>query len=166
MKTLVRVNDIVGNLAIWISAGLLVYIVCHISLEIVMRSFFSASTFSMDEFVGYAIGSMTFLSLAHTFRHRKHIQVHLWRRSYDVPPPEGESLELCAARTLPYLESTLLPALEAGRNLFVAAHGNSLRSMVMAVEGLSREDVLSLEIPTGVPRVYARENDGWRRVEL
>ena len=77
MKTLVRVNDIVGNLAIWISAGLLVYIVCHISLEIVMRSFFSASTFSMDEFVGYAIGSMTFLSLAHTFRHRKHIRVSI-----------------------------------------------------------------------------------------
>lgn len=77
MKTLVRVNDIVGNLAIWISAGLLVYIVCHISLEIVMRSFLSASTFSMDEFVGYAIGSMTFLSLAHTFRHRKHIRVSI-----------------------------------------------------------------------------------------
>ena len=77
MKTLVRVNDTVGNLAIWISAGLLVYIVCHISLEIVMRSFFSASTFSMDEFVGYAIGSMTFLSLAHTFRHRKHIRVSI-----------------------------------------------------------------------------------------
>lgn len=77
MKNLVRVNDIVGNLAIWISAGLLVYIVCHISLEIVMRSFFSASTFSMDEFVGYAIGSMTFLSLAHTFRHRKHIRVSI-----------------------------------------------------------------------------------------
>ena len=77
MKTFVRVNNILGNLAIWISAALLVYIVCHISLEIVMRSFFSASTFSMDEFVGYAIGSMTFLSLAHTFRHRKHIRVSI-----------------------------------------------------------------------------------------
>lgn len=77
MKMFVRVNDIAGNLAVWISAALLVYIVCHISLEIVMRSFFSSSTFSMDEFVGYAIGSMTFLSLAHTFRHRKHIRVSI-----------------------------------------------------------------------------------------
>ena len=93
-------------------------------------------------------------------------QVHIWRRSYDVPPPEGESLELCAARTLPYLEGTLVPALEAGRNLFVAAHGNSLRSVVMAIEGLSEDEVLSLEIPTGVPRVYAREDGAWRRVEL
>ena len=83
-----------------------------------------------------------------------------------MPPPEGESLELCAARTLPYLESTLVPALEAGRNLFVAAHGNSLRSVVMAIEGLSENEVLSLEIPTGVPRVYAREDGAWRRVEL
>ena len=93
-------------------------------------------------------------------------QVHIWRRSYDVPPPEGESLELCAARTLPYLEGTLVPALEAGRNLFVAAHGNSLRSVVMAIEDLSEDEVLSLEIPTGLPRVYAREDGAWRRVEL
>jgi 2,3-bisphosphoglycerate-dependent phosphoglycerate mutase len=93
-------------------------------------------------------------------------QVHIWRRSYDVPPPEGESLELCAARTLPFLTSRLVPSLEAGRNLFVAAHGNSLRSMVMAIEGLSEGEVLSLEIPTGVPRVYAYENGAWRRVDL
>ncbi|MAL52260.1 MAG: phosphoglycerate mutase, partial [Euryarchaeota archaeon] len=77
-----------------------------------------------------------------------------------------ESLELCAARTLPYLDGTLVPAIEAGRNLFVAAHGNSLRSVVMAIEGLSEDEVLSLEIPTGVPRVYAREDGAWRRVEL
>ena len=77
MKAFVKVNDIVGNLAVWISATLLVYIVCHISVEIVLRSFFATSTFSMDEFVGYAIGSMTFLSLAHTFRHRKHIRVSI-----------------------------------------------------------------------------------------
>ena len=77
MKAFVKVNDIAGNLAVWISAALLVYIVCHISVEIVLRSFFAKSTFSMDEFVGYAIGSMTFLSLAHTFRHRKHIRVSI-----------------------------------------------------------------------------------------
>lgn len=76
-RTLLRVNDFAGNLAIWISAGLLVYIVCHISVEIIARGVFSTSTFSMDEFVGYAIGSMTFLSLAHTFQHRKHIRVSI-----------------------------------------------------------------------------------------
>lgn len=77
MRTFIKVNDIAGNLAVWLSAALLVYIVCHISVEIVLRSFFATSTFSMDEFVGYAIGSMTFLSLAHTFRHRKHIRVSI-----------------------------------------------------------------------------------------
>tara|TARA_R110002074_G_scaffold354774_5_gene526666 strand:+ start:1487 stop:1993 length:507 start_codon:yes stop_codon:yes gene_type:complete len=77
MKTFVRMNDIVGNLAVWVSAALLVYIVSHITVEIVLRSFFASSTFSMDEFVGYGIGSMTFLSLAHTFRHRKHIRVSI-----------------------------------------------------------------------------------------
>lgn len=77
LRVFVKANDIAGNLAIWISAALLVYIVCHISVEIVLRSFFATSTFSMDEFVGYAIGSMTFLSLAHTFRHRKHIRVSI-----------------------------------------------------------------------------------------
>ena len=77
MRAFVKVNDIAGNLAVWISAALLVYIVCHISVEIVLRSVFATSTFSMDEFVGYAIGSMTFLSLAHTFRHRKHIRVSI-----------------------------------------------------------------------------------------
>jgi len=77
LRAFVKVNDIAGNLAVWISAALLVYIVCHISVEIVLRSFFATSTFSMDEFVGYAIGSMTFLSLAHTFRHRKHIRVSI-----------------------------------------------------------------------------------------
>ncbi len=77
MRAFVKANDVAGNLAVWISAALLVYIVCHISVEIVLRSFFATSTFSMDEFVGYAIGSMTFLSLAHTFRHRKHIRVSI-----------------------------------------------------------------------------------------
>lgn len=81
-------------------------------------------------------------------------QVHIWRRSFDVPPPGGESLELTAARTIPYLDSEIIPSLEKGRNVFVAAHGNSLRSIVMSIEGLSREEVLGLEIPTGKPLVY------------
>lgn len=90
-------------------------------------------------------------------------QVHIWRRSYDVPPPNGESLELTAARTLPYLESNILPSLKDEKNVFVAAHGNSLRSIIMEIEGLSREEVLGLEVPTGSPIVY-EWNDGWKRL--
>ena len=90
-------------------------------------------------------------------------QVRIWRRSYDVPPPNGESLELTAARTIPYLESTLIPAIDAGKNVFVAAHGNSLRSIIMHLNGLSNEEVLGLEVPTGVPIVYERVEAGWQR---
>jgi 2,3-bisphosphoglycerate-dependent phosphoglycerate mutase len=90
-------------------------------------------------------------------------QVHIWRRSFDVPPPNGESLELTAARTIPYLEESIIPSLETGRNVFVAAHGNSLRSIVMKIEGLSKEDVLKLEIPTGQPIIYEWSESGWQR---
>ena len=81
-------------------------------------------------------------------------QVHVWRRSYDVPPPNGESLKDTAARTLPYFEKQIRPALERGENVLVAAHGNSLRSIVMDLEKLTREQVLELNIATGVPLVY------------
>ena len=85
-------------------------------------------------------------------------QVHIWRRSYDVPPPEGESLAMCAERTLPYLSEAIMPDLNEGKTVLVAAHGNSLRSIVMEIEGLSREEILGLEISTGVPRIYAYSN--------
>ena len=90
-------------------------------------------------------------------------QVHVWRRSFDVPPPNGESLQLTAERTVPYLEATLIPAIDAGKNVFVAAHGNSLRSIIMHLDDLSEEDVLKLEVPTGVPIVYERTDDGFVR---
>lgn len=90
-------------------------------------------------------------------------QVHIWRRSYDIPPPNGESLELTAARTIPYLESNILPSLQNQKNVFVAAHGNSLRSIVMSIEGLSQEEVLTLEIPTGKPLIYEWSQTGWTR---
>jgi 2,3-bisphosphoglycerate-dependent phosphoglycerate mutase len=93
-------------------------------------------------------------------------QVHIWRRSFDVPPPSGESLKLTAERTIPYLNDALIPALEQGKNLFVAAHGNSLRSIIMHIEGLSEEQVLSLEVPTGQPMVYTWSQSGWERHEL
>ena len=91
-------------------------------------------------------------------------QVKIWRRSYDVPPPNGESLELTAKRTLPYFSSKILPQLDAGKNIFVAAHGNSLRSVIMDIEGLSREEVLRLEVPTGTPIVYERLEGKWKRI--
>ena len=81
-------------------------------------------------------------------------QVKLWRRSYDVAPPNGESLKDTAARTLPYFESRILPEVRAGKNVLVAAHGNSLRSIVMLLDKLTKEQVLSLEIATGVPILY------------
>jgi 2,3-bisphosphoglycerate-dependent phosphoglycerate mutase len=93
-------------------------------------------------------------------------QVHIWRRSYDVPPPGGESLAMTAQRTIPYLESALIPAIDAGKNVFVAAHGNSLRSIIMHLDGLSKDEVLGLEVPTGVPIVYERTEGGWKRREV
>lgn len=73
----VKINNAAGKAGLWVSSLLLVYIVAHISVEIVMRSFFDASTYSMDEFVGYSIGAMTFLSMSHTLRSRRHVRVSI-----------------------------------------------------------------------------------------
>ena len=81
-------------------------------------------------------------------------QVLIWRRSYDVQPPGGESLKDTAARTLPYYEKEILPGVAAGKVVLVAAHGNSLRALVMAIEGLTPEQILKREIATGEPIVY------------
>ena len=91
-------------------------------------------------------------------------QVHIWRRSYDVPPPNGESLELTANRTIPYLEDSIIPRLSEGKNLLIAAHGNSLRSIIMRIESLTKDDVLSLEVPTGVPIIYQYQEGNWTRL--
>lgn len=87
-------------------------------------------------------------------------QVHIWRRSYDVPPPGGESLKDTAARTLPYYEARIWPEVQAGRNVIVAAHGNSLRSVIMRLERLTGEEIVSRELATGVPIVYRLKADG------
>ncbi|ODT71822.1 MAG: 2,3-bisphosphoglycerate-dependent phosphoglycerate mutase [Pelagibacterium sp. SCN 63-23] len=87
-------------------------------------------------------------------------QVLIWRRSYDVPPPGGESLKDTAARTLPYYEAEILPQLKAGKTVLVAAHGNSLRALVMAIEGLTPDEILAREIGTGEPTVYKIGADG------
>jgi len=81
-------------------------------------------------------------------------QVKIWRRSYDIPPPGGESLADTAARTLPYFKDHILPDLAKGETIIVSAHGNSLRSIVMDLDRLSKDEVVGLEIATGVPIVY------------
>ena len=87
-------------------------------------------------------------------------QIKLWRRSYDVRPPGGESLADTAERVLPYWESHILPDLKAGRDVLVVAHGNSLRALVMHLDGLSHTEVLELEIPTGAPLLYEFGTEG------
>lgn len=97
-------------------------------------------------------------------------QVHIWRRSYDIPPPADrtewnpdgmtESLKDTAARTLPYFKSRIVPDLKAGKNILVSAHGNSLRSIVMELDRLTKEQVLELNIATGVPILYEFDSAG------
>ncbi len=86
-------------------------------------------------------------------------QVHTWRRSYDVPPPGGESLKDTAARVLPYYIQEILPRVLRGERVLVAAHGNSLRALVMVLERLSTSDIVEREIGTGVPLVYRLNSD-------
>ena len=81
-------------------------------------------------------------------------QVHIWRRSFDIPPPGGESLKDTAERVLPYFHSEILPKAEEGLDVLVAAHGNSLRALVMELEGLSSDEIVKLEIATGDPLTY------------
>lgn len=92
-------------------------------------------------------------------------QVHIWRRSFDVPPPNGESLKMTAERTIPYFKQHILTALQAGKNILVSAHGNSLRSIVMELEQLSEEAVLQLEIATGDPRRYSYTDNTFTRID-
>ena len=81
-------------------------------------------------------------------------QVKLWRRSYDVPPPNGESLAMTAKRVLPFYERAIAGDLRQGKHVLVVAHGNSNRSLVMKLDGLTGEQVVGLELATGVPLVY------------
>jgi 2,3-bisphosphoglycerate-dependent phosphoglycerate mutase len=105
-------------------------------------------------------GDLQGLNKAETAKRFGDEQVHIWRRSYDVAPPGGESLKDTAARTLPYFEAKILPAVKAGKTVLVAAHGNSLRSIVMHLDRLSREEVLELNLGTGVPIVYDIDAEG------
>ena len=86
-------------------------------------------------------------------------QVKIWRRSYDIPPPNGESLKDTAARVIPYFESEIIPKLKAGKNVVIAAHGNSLRALIMYLEKMTPEQILEFEIGTAQPRLYELSND-------
>jgi len=115
-------------------------------------------------------GALQGLNKADIGRQYGEEQLKIWRRSYDVPPPKdktdlnpdgiSESLKDTAARTLPYFESKVLPDVLAGKDIIVAAHGNSLRSIVMRLDRLSKEQVLELNIPTGIPLLYVYDNKG------
>ncbi len=87
-------------------------------------------------------------------------QVNIWRRSYDIPPPNGESLKTTGVRVLPYYHQHIEPLLLAGKTVLVAAHGNSLRSLVMYLENISEADIPNLNIPTGVPIRYVLDGSG------
>ena len=87
-------------------------------------------------------------------------QVHIWRRSFDIPPPEGESLKDTAERVLPYFHKYIMPKVIQGLNILVAAHGNSLRALIMELDLISSEDIVKLEIPTGAPIQYEFNKNG------
>jgi 2,3-bisphosphoglycerate-dependent phosphoglycerate mutase len=115
-------------------------------------------------------GALQGLNKAETAQKYGDAQVKLWRRSYDVAPPKevtelnplgiSESLKDTAARTLPYFDSKIIPEVKAGKHILVSAHGNSLRSIVMQLDNLTREQVIELNIPTGVPLLYAYDAAG------
>lgn len=90
-------------------------------------------------------------------------QVHIWRRSFNIAPPKGESLKDTANRTLPYFKEKIIPLLDLGKNILISAHGNSLRSITMFLEDLSEEEIVKVEIPTGKPIIYNYENKKFKK---
>lgn len=105
-------------------------------------------------------GDLQGLNKAETAKQYGDLQVKLWRRSYDVAPPNGESLKDTAARAIPYFLDKILPEIKAGKNVLVSAHGNSLRAIVMYLDKLTEEQVIELNIPNGVPIVYEMDTEG------
>jgi 2,3-bisphosphoglycerate-dependent phosphoglycerate mutase len=87
-------------------------------------------------------------------------QVHIWQRSYDIAPPGGESLKDTASRVVPFFEKWIVPELQEGKSVIVVAHGNSLRSLIMQLDRLSPDEVMQVEIATGVPLIYRLNADG------
>lgn len=107
-------------------------------------------------------GDLQGLDKADTAKKYGDEQVKIWRRSYDIAPPNGESLKDTAARVIPYFENEIAPKLKAGKNVVIAAHGNSLRALIMHLENMTPEQILEFEIGTAQPRLY--ELDGELKV--
>lgn len=105
-------------------------------------------------------GDLQGLNKAETAKKFGDEQVHIWRRSYDVPPPNGESLKDTAARVMPYYTATIEPLVKEGKTLLIVAHGNSLRSLVMKLDNISEKEITELNIPTGVPMRYVLDENG------
>jgi 2,3-bisphosphoglycerate-dependent phosphoglycerate mutase len=105
-------------------------------------------------------GDLQGLNKADTAQRYGEAQVKVWRRSYDVAPPNGESLEMTAKRTLPFFDRAIGGDLRQGKNVLVVAHGNSIRSIIMKLDALSPDQVVALELETGVPWVYEIAPDG------
>lgn len=99
-------------------------------------------------------GSLEGLNKAETAQKYGDEQVYIWRRSYDVIPPGGESLKDTYNRVVPYFEREIVPLLKQGKNVLIVAHGNSLRALIMYLEHLSPEEILKREIATGIPLTY------------
>jgi 2,3-bisphosphoglycerate-dependent phosphoglycerate mutase len=104
-------------------------------------------------------GDLQGLNKAETAEKHGDEQVHIWRRSYDVAPPNGESLKDTQERVAPYYQSEIVPLLKEGKDVLVVAHGNSLRALIMFVEHLTPEEILKTEVATGVPIVYELDQD-------
>lgn len=104
-------------------------------------------------------GDLQGLDKAETVKKYGEDQVKIWRRSFDMPPPNGESLKDTAARVFPYFESEIIPKLKAGKNVVIAAHGNSLRALIMYLEKMTPEEILEFEIGTAQPRLYELDNN-------
>jgi len=99
-------------------------------------------------------GDLQGLNKAETAKQYGEQQVKIWRRSYDVRPPGGESLEDTAHRVIPYYVRAIEPCLKKGENILIVAHGNSLRALMMHLEHISEDKISAVDLPTGVPRLY------------
>lgn len=104
-------------------------------------------------------GNLQGLNKAETARKYGDAQVEIWRRSFDVRPPGGESLEDTFNRTVPYYKLEIEPKLKSGENILIVAHGNSLRALMMYLENISKEAIVKVNIPTGLPRFYNFDNE-------
>ncbi len=93
-------------------------------------------------------------------------QVHLWRRSYDTPPPGGESLKDTSDRVIPYFKKTIKPELEMKKNILITAHGNSLRALIKNIEDINAADIVKLEIATGEPIIYSFSNNKFKKLDI